>query len=431
MKMKKKIPLVGAAFLAFLLAVLTPLWPGSLFAQEGGGSLSGQMSDYQEIRRQISRTMEAATVWVIVTNGHDLEGTGTGFSVAPGYIMTNAHVVGSRRPKGDVYLINSELSLTKAEVVGYLLDEDTGMDVGLRDFALLKYDVAGKASLPVLTFNLDVVKMDRIGAWGYPGVVTQFDQSSSSFKLRGGTLVDVKPAPVVFTDGTISTLVENENGGKSIIHTAPINRGNSGGPLVNGRGEVVGINTWVYSEDEFSTVNIAITSNDILDFLKHNGVEPKLASGQTHTASVRRPPVTRPDSRSGSRSGSREQEDRVRRVGGFSVKVPNNWSVMMQEEDCILLTDDEMETLMFLGMSSNEGLPITQVVKNYAEEMAAKEPAYLPDDDVWVMEGSLQEMDCVVFVAGDEAKDLHSVVLISGEFNNPGIADIIDSLVEH
>lgn len=232
---------------------------------------SGLQGNYEEQRRAIARKMEAATLMVLCI---DVDGisSGSGFVVADGYIMTNAHVVDDAGSEAKFYVFNDTLEPTEVKVVAKAYKRGTPSG---NDFALLRFTPPAGTNLPVMSFSTDVQRMDKVSAWGYPGIVTQFDQSMQDFHRHG--LKNFTPPPVVYTEGTVSTIVRDKDG-SSIIHTAPIAGGNSGGPLVNSRGEVVGINTWGYNDREHGSVIFAsLTSSNIVSFIRKHNIEPSMA----------------------------------------------------------------------------------------------------------------------------------------------------------
>lgn len=140
-------------------------------------------------------------------------GEGSGFIIgADGHILTNAHVIAGA---SQVYVTMTDKREFKARVVG--ADERT-------DVALLKITGTG---LPVLPIG-DVGKL-RVGEWvvaigspfGFDNTVTAGIVSAKKRELGS----DV---PLLQTD-------------------VAVNPGNSGGPLINVRGEAVGINSQIYS----------------------------------------------------------------------------------------------------------------------------------------------------------------------------------------
>jgi serine protease Do len=143
------------------------------------------------------------------------QGIGSGFIVSPdGYVLTNAHVVADA---SEVTVKLTDKREFKAKVVGF--DKRT-------DVALLKIDAYG---LPAVRIG-DVSKV-RVGEWviavgqpfGFENTVTAGIVSAKSRSLPDETLV-----PFLQTD-------------------VAINPGNSGGPLFNMNGEVIGINSQIYS----------------------------------------------------------------------------------------------------------------------------------------------------------------------------------------
>jgi serine protease Do len=145
-----------------------------------------------------------------------MQGMGSGFIVNPdGVILTNAHVV---EGADEVQVRLTDRREFKGKVVG--VDK-------LADVAVVKIDAKG---LPAAKLG-DPSKI-RVGEWvlaigspfGFENTVTAGIVSATSRSLPEGTYV-----PFIQTD-------------------AAVNPGNSGGPLFNLRGEVIGVNSAIYSQ---------------------------------------------------------------------------------------------------------------------------------------------------------------------------------------
>ena len=154
------------------------------------------------------------------------EGIGSGFVLNErGEIATNAHVVtegegNAIRRADEVYVAFADRNQVPARIVGY----DANADV-----ALLKIDPAGLTLRPL---RLGTARDLRVGA-PVAAIGSPFGEPQS---LSVGV--------VSATNRMIRSLTGFEIAG-AIQTDAAINRGNSGGPLVNGRGEVLGINSQI------------------------------------------------------------------------------------------------------------------------------------------------------------------------------------------
>jgi serine protease Do len=168
---------------------------------------------------------------------------GSGFIVSQdGYIMTNAHVV---EAADEITVKLTDKREFKAKVIG--ADRRT-------DLALIKIDASG---LPAVKFG-DPNKL-RVGEWvlaigspfGFENTVT-----AGIVSAKGRSLPQENYVPFIQTD-------------------VAVNPGNSGGPLFNLRGEVVGINSQIYSRTGgFMGLSFAIpidVANDIANQLRTAG----------------------------------------------------------------------------------------------------------------------------------------------------------------
>lgn len=193
----------------------------------------------------VARSIARSVVMVWGEGESDSGGisTGTGVVVSSnGDILTNAHVIEDATVVRVRFLFETEPR--EAEVLA--------SDLG-NDLALLR--VAARGLEPATLAAPGSVRIgDPVVAIGY------------ALDLDGGPTV---------TSGIVSainrTIPSGDGALDNLIQTdAAISSGNSGGPLVNLRGEVVGINTAVYRGDLQSAVNnvgFAISSDEVLSVL--------------------------------------------------------------------------------------------------------------------------------------------------------------------
>ena len=172
-----------------------------------------------------------------------VENLGSGFLISPdGYILTNQHVVMAAT---QIVVTMTDGEKYDSDIVGYDYDAD---------IAVLKI---GVKNLPYIRFgdSNDVI----IGEWAI-AIGNPFG------------LFAIHAQPTV-TVGVISAtnrdFDRNENGRiySDMIQTdASINRGNSGGPLINSAGELIGMNTMIFTESGGSIgLGFAIPSNKLLE----------------------------------------------------------------------------------------------------------------------------------------------------------------------
>ncbi len=203
----------------------------------------------------LAQSLEQATVLIIGDTGKALK-TGTGFFIAPGIILTNAHVTqGSNK---NIYAVGkfSEL-VSKAKLIA--VSSEKG-----RDYAVLQVSIT---NVEPLKFSTNIARTQKISAWGFPGAVTDVDPNFKA--LLEGTAKS--PPEVVYSEGTVS--VVQEQNPPIIFHSAVVSHGNSGGPLVNENGDVVGINTYIALDDKsYRQSSLAIVSRDIVSFLKEKNI---------------------------------------------------------------------------------------------------------------------------------------------------------------
>ncbi|MBA3842904.1 MAG: trypsin-like peptidase domain-containing protein [Actinobacteria bacterium] len=186
---------------------------------------------------QIFRSRSPGVVTIIsyfgsATGVNATAGQGSGFVVsADGVILTNAHVVttagqgqvGSAKSAGTVYVEFSDGDRVTAKVIGYDLFDDVGV---------IRVDPADHALSPVPLGNSGrVVVGEPVAAIGSP-----FGNVDS---LSVGVVSAIRRS--------IPSLTTKYNLVDAIQTDAPINHGNSGGPLFDAAGRVIGINAQIRS----------------------------------------------------------------------------------------------------------------------------------------------------------------------------------------
>ena len=327
--------------------------------------LVGNGFDASEIYE--NRAAGVVTIYAVFGNGEGQqltsEAQGSGFVVSDdGYVLTNSHVITTageadetQTPEAasQVYVQYRDGERVAAKIIGWDLYDDVG---------LVKVDPANHAVNPVpLGDSSAVVVGEPVAAIGSP-----FGQESS---LSVGV--------VSATERSIESLTSSYDLIDAIQTDAPINRGNSGGPMFNARGQVIGINAQIRSESGTAEgVGFAVPINAAkrsMDQLIQTGrvryawlgittqtVTPRMARqldfGTEKGAAVQEVVDGSPAERAGLRGGGEEREyEGVSVLVGGDLIVAIDGEPVDSAEDVVravtqrLLPDQEVELTILRG----------------------------------------------------------------------------------
>ena len=220
-------------------------------------------------------------------------GWGTGFFVGeegqdPMYLITNHHVIEPFLESGEGELVQAETTegvLTGRSKIRVFYDSDDFEEAypvaydEIKDLAVLKLGAATSKRTPLpLCSPTDNMVGSTIYAVGYPGLAENvFADATTTWG----------PSDVSVTSGSISRLLTTSGTGQMRLQIdCVIRHGNSGGPLVNENGQVLGIAVSSVSDEEDSSMYYGVNIDEVIPYLKQYDVPYVLQeAGATQSSS--------------------------------------------------------------------------------------------------------------------------------------------------
>lgn len=198
------------------------------------------------------------------TRRQEVRGLGSGFVISPdGYILTNDHVAGNAE---EIKVTLADGREFEAELIGSDL---------VSDIALLKIDTDEELPHVPLGNSDDVI----IGEW-----VVTLGNPFGLFERGHKPIVTVG----VISAKNMNLSSVNNRVYRGMLQTdAAINSGNSGGPLVNSLGEVIGVNTLIYTGSGYQTGNVGVgfaipinrVKNIVVELREHGKIDRSFWTG--------------------------------------------------------------------------------------------------------------------------------------------------------
>lgn len=223
----------------------------------GAPVLADPLPDANEMRESVVRI-------IVETDGGGA--SGTGFIINNHrIIVTNNHVVQGATSIAIGFMAGGKPVTVPARVV------DTNPD---KDIAIIEAasDIFGE---PVVLANYQTSPPMTVTAVGYPGAADEVPGSNVASVL-------LEPSYSVGTVARVLPNVANVGGDTLIQHTAVINHGNSGGPLFDACGRVIGINALTIEPSEASSyaqgIFYSIDVRELLPMFEENLIDARIAT---------------------------------------------------------------------------------------------------------------------------------------------------------
>ena len=227
---------------------------------------------------EIAKDSRSGVVRILVLDVEGYYWCGSGFGVGEvgeptEYFVTNWHVINPEASNGTCYeAMKVWIMKNNSAVDNGIVDETQlipckivygGPESGFPDVAIIKAAEApsDRVALPIFTGDDYVESGDTVYALGYPAANDVIEQSTY------GTNMVAEIEDCSITRGIVSRRTKSGTFGdtKVIQHDARISGGNSGGPLINEKGQVVGLNTYGITENDAS---VAVDITYVIDALE-------------------------------------------------------------------------------------------------------------------------------------------------------------------
>ena len=237
-----------------------------------------------------------SVMWSNAASGKELSPREIYEQDSPAVVMVMGYADGGRKGSGGTGSIiqSNGLVLTNAHVV---IEEQTGkpfarLSVFLKPSRVTgesKSDLSRMVRAKVLAYSqpldLALLKLDEVA-----GALPVIDVSESSLARIGDRVVAIghpeQGGLWTLTTGVISAEVDNFNGvrGKNVFQTETgLNRGNSGGPLLDGEGRMIGVNTAIarVAPDglPITSISFSLKSSVATQWLREQGVGVRAGQG--------------------------------------------------------------------------------------------------------------------------------------------------------
>lgn len=286
--MKRFFRIVSVLTAALMLAALMPLTASAGSFSEAKESIVFIVSEFTAPNSNTYIFQDTDSKYYWLTSGASVTFRGSGFAIGNNeepvqYIVTNAHVVLDDTAAGirslDPLNANVNINSQKASEVlvyfSYGANDFMRAQIFLvdeaRDICVLKLPQATDKRKPLtICRSVDVDMDDDFAALGFP---------ADSDLLMDSTALSYDISDVTSTRGAISRQATDESGRGVYQLDIDISPGNSGGPLVNSNGEVVGINTYsVTNLNSGHQANYAIVIDELLTMINRDIVPYTLSA---------------------------------------------------------------------------------------------------------------------------------------------------------
>ncbi len=317
---------------------------------------------------------------------------GSGFAVSPTKIVTNAHVV-REALQDDTLRIGIVPSQGEEAAYGKAIAVSPKNDLALIEIT------EGSLRLPPLTMaGQRTGDMGEVSSVGYPMNVDQ---------AQGLDIGDIfKAQPPVKSRGFLSGQRPSRQF-DTILHTAPIARGNSGGPLLDQCGRVLGVNSFgADSNGSDAEFYFAVSMRELLPFLRDNEIEPQVNAlpcrsiAELNASETARLEQEREEARERMEARQSEQREKFNRA-----QLEAQIAVMDERENMMALAMIALLVAIGAGYFALQAREETDAQKKMFAFAALAGAAVIATILLWITRPGLEDIDRRVAAAMNDADD--------------------------